>query len=343
MADSKILSLAEYKSLVEEKLLVFFESKESEVDSSEEKDLIGILKNYTLRGGKRIRAYLIYLSYLGFGGDEFDKVIDASLSIELLQSFFLIHDDIMDEDDVRRGGVTPHAYYREKYLDVFPSEKLNHFSESLAILCGDLAFAYSNELIARTGNSDVVVELNRVSAKVVFGQKKDMLSNFVDYNEADLLKNHILKTATYTFLGPLRIGAILAGKDIDLDEFSNSLGIAFQLQDDLLDVFGTDEVLGKPVGSDVREGKRTILMLKAISGSSEEDKNYLIGLLNNSDNLDMDKVKEIIISSGAKAYCEELIDSNYSKSLKLLDTLGLSEDSKFELKKIIDFLKNRKY
>jgi geranylgeranyl diphosphate synthase type I len=339
-----MLDLIEYKELIEKELKVFFTQKKSESELDEQKELITILEDYTLRGGKRMRAYLLYLSYMGYGGKDFKQVLNASLSVELLQSFFLIHDDIIDEDEIRRGGITPHKYYEEKYKKIIKN-KTKHLGNSFAILCGDLAFAYTNELMSKTNNIKSIEELNKVTAKVIFGQKRDMLTNYKDYNKEELLQNHILKTASYTFYGPLKIGMILAGKEEYITELSNNLGIAFQLQDDLLDIFGDEKTLGKPIGSDLKEGKQTIIIKETIKLAERKDKEYIQKILdkNMGTNIDIEKVKQIVISCGAKEKIENMIGEYFNKSLVELENTNLLKESKDSIKDIVVKLKSRQF
>lgn len=318
-----ILTLEDYKGLIDAELIKFFDEKYSCADNHEAREMISILKDYTTRGGKRIRAHLLYLSYLGLGGDNHGQVLSASLAIELLQSFFLIHDDIIDQDDMRRGGETPHKIY-QKY-------GTREMGNSLAILCGDLAYAYANELMAKT-TLEAVKVFNELSTDVIFGQKRDILGSD---DEDELIRTYVMKTSTYTFYLPLKLGLVLALGDEPVKELADNLGVAFQLQDDLLDFFGEGD---KPIGSDMKEGKKTIIILKAIENANEYDRDYLLESIGND--FDVEKIKNILDSTGAKKYIEELVERYYISSLELLENTNFT--TKEEIKNLILKLKSRK-
>jgi geranylgeranyl diphosphate synthase type I len=214
-----------------------------------------------------MRAALVAVGYAGAASDEPDLlgVCDpAMIAMELLQAYLLIHDDWMDDDDVRRGGPSVHVVLRER----FGSKALG---DAGAILAGDLASGFAQEALLE---SDVapkrVVRAARVFATiqsdVVRGQIAEMgLAGSKGGGKRPTVETvHALKTATYTVTGPLLLGAALAGADdagfAALERFGRPLGIAFQLRDDLLGVFGDPSATGKPVGNDIRQGKRTALV-----------------------------------------------------------------------------------
>lgn len=223
--------------------------------------MVEALRALALRGGKRLRALLVCAGHAAYGGEP-RAVVAAASGFEILQAYLLAHDDWMDQDDVRRGGPSVHAMLRERFQD----ERAGAIG---AVLAGDLgsALAFEAALSVPLEPENVrsaVAELARVHADVVLGQMLDVRNTAAD--QASVEAMHALKTASYTVRGPLRVGALLAGaKDLaPLDAFAAPLGVAFQLQDDLLGAFGDPKATGKPRGSDLREGKRTALVVQAM-------------------------------------------------------------------------------
>jgi len=217
--------------------------------------MVGAVRSLALRGGKRLRAALIGAALEGFGVSWRDAV-PALAAIELLQTYFLIHDDWMDEDEVRRGGPSVHAMLR----DDFGSRRAGEVS---AILAGDFAAALATDSLASTQvPAPRVVEALRLFARM---QCEVIAGQLLDVRASGVVETmHDLKTGSYTVRGPLAIGAALAGASPEsraaLDALSRPLGVAFQLRDDLLGTFGDPKTTGKPVGGDLRQGKRTAIV-----------------------------------------------------------------------------------
>lgn len=219
----------------------------------------------SLRGGKRLRAALVVAGYVAFAERE-DNASEvcgpAMLAVELLQTYLLIHDDWMDGDDVRRGGPAVHAMLRER----MGSREL---ADATAILAGDLASGYAQEALLETDAAPERVlrasrAFARIQVEVVTGQLAEMHAANGNTVAPTIETIHALKTASYTVTGPLLVGAALAGADdarcAELERFGRPLGVAFQLRDDLLGVFGDPSATGKPVWNDIRRGKRTALV-----------------------------------------------------------------------------------
>jgi geranylgeranyl diphosphate synthase type I len=223
-------------------------------------ELVEALGQLTRRGGKRLRPVVLYAGYRAAGGGEsVAPTLDACASLELLQTYLLIQDDWMDGDDERRGGPSVHAALRRAHGDA-------HLGESLAILAADLAAGFAFELIARAPFpsarlQEALATFGRMHFEVVSGQQLDLCKH------DDVALTHQLKTGSYTVRGPLALGALLAGASpaqlAALERFGTPIGVAFQLRDDLLGTFGDKAAVGKPVGADLRAGKRTALIAEA--------------------------------------------------------------------------------
>lgn len=222
-------------------------------------EVLGAVRSLATRGGKRFRAVLASCAFEGAGGDP--EVFDGALvALELLQVYFLVHDDWMDGDLVRRGGPTVHAMLRERR-----GERLGDVA---AILAGDWACGAAQEALATVRvtpacGAEAARAFARMQSDVVCGQILDVFAESL--TEAEVERMHALKTGAYTVRGPLELGAALAGAPAAharaLVEFADPLGVAFQLRDDLLGTFGDEGVTGKPRYGDLLQKKRTTLIV----------------------------------------------------------------------------------
>jgi geranylgeranyl diphosphate synthase, type I len=232
------------------------------------------LADFVLGGGKRIRPTFAWWGWRGAGGaaegDEAAAVLRAVSALELLQACALVHDDLMDSSSVRRGSPTVHVAFAAHHRASGLLGESSQFGLAAAVLLGDIALAWAEDLFLGSGLApDALVRAmppwQAMRTEMLAGQYIDMLTQARgDESEAAALRIDRYKTAAYTVERPLHIGAALAGAGADLVDayrsFGADLGIAFQLRDDLLGMYGDPEVTGKPAGDDLREGKRTLLV-----------------------------------------------------------------------------------
>jgi len=195
-------------------------------------------------------------------------------------------------------------------------------------------------------SSTALKELNRLIPWVIYGQLLDALTELQDKVEVDtVIKINRLKTATYTIEGPLRVGALLAGATKEqLESLSNygvPLGKAFQIKDDILDLFGDESKVGKPIGSDIRQGKRNLLVTKALENASSEDKTFLLSCLGNKNLTDLDKVRAIVESTGALKFAQDLSAYFVKESKTVLSTFDNSKESVKLLSWLADYVQDR--
>lgn len=265
------------------------------------------LTEYVLRSGKRLRGALVLLGHEAAGGDP-ARALDASLAFELVHAYFLAFDDIMDRDELRRGGKALHVLTREEAMRAGARDP-EHRGLSVALLLGMLAQALGVELLAGSPFADDVkgralAYFNEVTAGVTVGQLLDVLA--VDApaaSPADVAEIHRRKTGQYTTEGPLLLGALLAGAGPDvvakLTAYARPLGEAFQLVDDLLGVVGASETTGKPASSDLREGKRSSVIEAAVgaSGPASDELAALVG--RPLDAQEAARARALIVASGA--------------------------------------------
>jgi geranylgeranyl diphosphate synthase type I len=228
-------------------------------------------------GGKRLRPAFCYWGYRGAGGEDGEQVVAAAAALELFQACALIHDDVMDGSDTRRGQPAVHRRFASLHRTEAWTGDPEAFGMGAAVLLGDLSLSWSDEMLGRSGlPGDQLVAGHRVYAEMrtelMGGQYLDLLEQARGGGSIErALRVARYKSAKYTIEKPLHLGAVLAGADqAVLDGYSGyglPLGEAFQLRDDVLGVFGDPAVTGKPAGDDLREGKRTALVAMALEAA----------------------------------------------------------------------------
>lgn len=351
--------LSQFKSVLDAELKKYMDAKVKEAFqiSTYTGELTEYIRDLTLRGGKRVRAALLFYSYLAHGGSDRKEALHAAMSMELAETYLLIHDDIMDDDRLRRGGETIHESYEQKVKVKYHSitNGYHHFGQSMAMLAGDIACAMSNEIIADCKFDakcvkDVLMEMNKIYRIECFGQALDMFSNLRDdLTKDDVILTHRLKTVPYTFDGPVKIGALLAGvspKEIKkLEEYTVPLGIAFQIQDDILGLFGSVEKLGKPVTSDLKEGKKTLLMLDALSKADQNGRDTINQNLGNKKATlkGLREVREVVRSTGALTESISLAHKLAEESAVFINKQKLYPEGKEFMLNLAEYVVNREY
>ncbi len=309
------------------------------------------------KDGKYLRATLAALGYRNLKDDNEYKYLSAAL--EIFQTSILIHDDIIDEAMVRRGKSTIPVAYMNKYntpltLNKNFKDKQNNFAQSMALCIGDLGFYIANQIIVKNYKknphlSDLLIFYNDMVINTCKGEMLDIVMPFKEeYFETNLdLEKKIfdiykLKTAWYSVIGPYCLGMILSGmakeEVAQVQKCLLNIGMAFQIQDDLLGVYGDEKVIGKSTASDIAEYKQTILYSYTMNTKykAELQKYYGQALEKN----DLNKAKELFIQAGAKEYAEKTMDSLFESSIKEIDNLDFINNKNI-LKGFIIYLKNR--
>lgn len=307
------------------------------------------LESYVLRGGKRIRPAFAWLGWIGAGGDPRDPVAAAVLSacagFELLHASGLIHDDIIDASRTRRGHPAAHVTYAQRHRARRFSGDPEAFGTGTAILIGDLALIWADVLVRASGlpadaQARVSPVWSAVRSEVMYGQLLDLISQARDDEDIDAaLRINQYKTASYTVERPLQFGAAIAGADADLiaayRAFGADIGIAFQLRDDLLGVFGDPAVTGKPSGDDLREGKRTVLLATALQRADEHDPDAAAFLRakigTNLSEEDLARVRATLIDVGAVEHIERQIEFRAERALAVLEASSATSPAKQQL------------
>lgn len=315
--------------------------------------LWSVMSAQSMAGGKRIRPYLVVLAYTAYGGQNYPAMIPVAAAQELLHMSLLVHDDIIDNDYARHGRANVAGAMRSIY-EKEATEDANHHANSAALLAGDLLLSGAYQVIIASPLTDheKLVALTNLSDAIFAvggGELLDSQSSFRPIIEADSLAIAELKTARYSFVSPLTCGAKLAGADQvqqqALETFGTALGVAFQLVDDLLGIFGDPEVTGKSNYGDIREHKQTYLMLKAIELADPADKSTLRNYLGNK-NLsanDADTVRSIVRRSGAQAACQQKVLELTSQAQDLIALLTVSEQSKQQFRELVSNVTERSF
>ena len=292
------------------------------------------MNHLPLAGGKRLRPILAML-VADAVSNKGKKTIPFGNALEIIHNFTLVHDDIMDNDNLRRGKKTVHTL----------------FNETTAILAGDALFALAFEILATLEVNDskiriLLKDMARVVRKISEGQQMDMdFENRLDVSEEEYLKMIEKKTAAL-FAMAAKGGAIIADgteKQIkSMEEYGRLLGMGFQIWDDYLDVSGKERKLGKPVGSDIKNGKRTLMVVHALKRLNDEDRKRFLSVLGN-ENASLKAVNSAI------ALLEKIGSINYAKTMafnfaaeakKRLDVLPQSEHKEL-LNDFVDFMVKR--
>ncbi len=302
-----------------------------------------------LSGGKRLRPAFCHWGYVGAGGGTDDQVdIDAGAAFELMHAFALFHDDVMDDAGTRRGQPTTHALAMESHAVAGWAGESRRFGEGVAILVGDLAFVYADQLLAgapapawRIWN-ELRIELN-------IGQYLDILGSVQrvrDVGKAERICRY--KSGKYTIERPLHLGAVLAAPDRAdellpaLSRYGLPLGDAFQMRDDVMGAFGDASVTGKPVGGDLREGKPTPLLARAVERATPAQRDVL-DLVGDPDMTDetVARIQQVIVDTGALDELERHIEQLTATAVGSLDDAPVTAVAATELTALATYVSAR--
>jgi geranylgeranyl diphosphate synthase type I len=309
---------------------------------------LSTLRDLVSAGGKRLRPAFCYWSFVGAGGDPGDPVVvDVGAALELLHTFALVHDDVMDGSDTRRGRAAVHRSYIDHHaLSLDARGEARRFGEGAAILIGDFAFVYADILFASAPAAARPV-FDELRLELCVGQYLDlagMANGPRARARADVIERY--KSGKYTVERPLHLGAALAGRFDALAEglsaFGLPLGHAFQMRDDLLGVFGDPSLTGKPVGDDLREGKLTPLIASAVANVGRDGTDADLALLDRLGTADLsdDEVaaaQDLLVESGAVADVEAAIDEHLTEALHALTALPIEAAARVALEEIATF------
>ncbi|MDF1671957.1 MAG: polyprenyl synthetase family protein [Vicingaceae bacterium] len=316
-----------YISIIEEELKKILTQKEP-------KELYLPIKYSLELGGKRIRPALLMLSNNLFGGKDSDA-INAALAIEVFHNFTLLHDDIMDDAPLRRGYDTVYKKW----------------GSNIAILSGDVMFVHSIQLLAKSDPNkltEILPLFNTTAVEVCEGQQYDMnFETLQNVSIDDYLKMIELKTAVL-LAASLKIGAIIGDTSLEnanhIYEFGRNLGVAFQLMDDILDLYGDPEKFGKQVGGDIIANKKTYLLLKAqelAKGDLKKELEFSLSSTALKNDAKVEKVKDLFNQLNIRKLAEDEMNLFYNSAISHLDSIDAPKEKKQVFENFAKSLMNR--
>jgi geranylgeranyl diphosphate synthase type I len=325
-----------------QKVLDEFLSRQIAILDDVSRDVGPLVETLTdlLAGGKRLRPAFCYWGWRGAGGPADAAIVTAATALELLQACALIHDDIMDGSDTRRGLPSAHRRFATLHQLGGWRGSAERFGTGAAILLGDLCLSWTDELLYRSGLPAASLTrgkpvLDRMRTELMAGQYLDLLEQAIGGDSVERALRVIrFKSAKYTIEEPLHLGAALAGAGREVlacySAFGLPLGEAFQLRDDLLGVFGDPSETGKPAGDDLREGKRTVLIALALSRATTAQADVIHRHLGDDD-LDADGVallRGVLEETGAREHVESLIATTAAQAVAALNTSVIDEPAR---------------
>ncbi|WP_228255233.1 polyprenyl synthetase family protein [Ornithinimicrobium avium] len=313
-----------------------------------------------LAGGKRLRAAFLYWGWRVLGGSDDDAVVRAASSMEVFQAAALLHDDVMDNSDLRRGRPTAHRAFARAHERYGWNGDPARFGHAAAILAGDLCLNWTDEIFSTSGLPRQALErarpeFDRMRTQLMGGQFLDMLEGALGWGELGYAERLArsrrvirYKSAKYSVEQPLLIGAHAAGADeatlAALSAYGTGLGEAFQLRDDVLGVFGDPEHTGKPAGDDLREGKLTALVAHTLELADPDDAELVAASLGDPDLDDatVERCRRLIEDSGALARTEEMIAAGARAARESLATAeGLTREGRAALDGLVAICTDR--
>jgi geranylgeranyl diphosphate synthase type I len=324
-------TLGTWRRRVDAHIAAFLKARR--LDVPEASDAIALLadaiESLTAAGGKRLRPAFVMSGHLAAGGTSDDlSALHAAAAVELLHTFALIHDDVMDRADVRRGRPTAHTALQGHHRGAACEREW--FGISAGVLAGDLVFVWADDMFDRIEDERAERShrlrsrrlFTELRTEVIAGQLLDIQVGCSSRaGEHDAARIALLKSARYTATRPLQIGAALAGGDgvlmTALGQYGDSTGMAFQLRDDVLGLFGDSSCTGKGAADDLREGKRTLLVLRAMRLTTDAGRATLEQALGNHelDDVDIERCLDVVASSGALASVEWAIDVHLERAI----------------------------
>jgi geranylgeranyl diphosphate synthase type I len=313
-----------------ETLLTNEQKRWSEVDTALG-DPLEALRHFVAAGGKRLRPAFCACGFVGAGGTVDDPaVINAAAALELVHTFALVHDDIMDGSEIRRGRDAVHRQFARRHEDESWRGPARRFGDGMAILIGDFALVYADMLL-RGAPEIAQTVFDELRIELCVGQSLDLVGTATARTDAESARRiATYKSGKYTVERPLHLGAALAGRYDELADDLSAIGLpmgeAFQLRDDILGAFGETTVTGKPVGDDLREGKPTPLIAIASARATERDRD-LLAQLGSADltESDVNALQALFVRTGALEDVEAAIERLVIEARTALATAPLTE------------------
>ena len=352
---SDFFELNQYvRSEIDSYLADFFDQKQLYAKKLDPRvrQLVQNVEQVVRRGGKRLRPTLALVGYEAVGGQERQYAVRAAVALELLHAFMLVHDDIMDQDLVRHGGKNLGGIYRRRFAKKLGEHEAAHMADSLALLGGDLLLSWVFEVLADmvepTRLPNVIKLITQATFDTAAGQQMDVMSSLLEETTSkQALKVPYYKTGLYSFVNPLQFGAVLAGEQPQavFRDYGANLGVAFQLIDDDLGMFGSSRQTGKPVQSDLEENKATLLKYYGFRLASAGDRQKLKQLFGKK-GLTIQEVKLariILTDCGARAKNLVIAQSYGDKAVKALQQYSIDSQANARLIDLVNFCLKRNH
>ncbi|MEV0618782.1 polyprenyl synthetase family protein [Nonomuraea sp. NPDC050404] len=331
---------ADLAGRVEVALAEFLDGQSTPPGAEELSSVLGCLREYVLRDGKRVRPVFCYWGWRGAGGEDCPQIVSAAASLELFHAFALIHDDIMDDADTRRGGPAMHRLLAEEHVRNGWRGPPGAFGTATGILLGDLCLMWADELLHHSGLDARRLARGRwaydlMRTEIVAGQYLDVLETA--RRDGDVRRSLTiarLKTAAYTVQRPLHLGAALAGAGREVlgaySRFAIPLGEAFQMRDDVLGVYGDPAVTGKSAMDDMHEGKPTVLIGQAVRHATAEQRARIRALYGDPElgHGGAAELREIIAATGALEHTENMIGRRTERAFAALHGAPIRQEAR---------------
>lgn len=330
MDDQTKNQLQSYRKEINTAFTDFFATYESPHSSEWGQQAWEYLVDFSTRPGKRIRGALALHAYLMFGGTNRTIGIKAALAVELTQNYLLIVDDVMDRSMMRRGSPTIHELYKKSLPDSVDRDERQHMSNMLAINVGLIASHIAHELLAQCGNErpsaalEAATYFNRNIATTAYGQVDDLYSPIIEQTRELILATHRQKSSFYTFVNPLQLGAVLASDTTAfamIEKFGLAAGLAYQIQDDCIGLFGNPNITGKSDLDDLKEGKVTLFIQQALQHGDTAQQAQIREVLGKESITDdeAERVREIVRTLGVK---DAVIHEAYGFAMEAKEVLS---------------------
>ena len=304
------------------------------------------IRRLVLSGGKRLRPAFCHWGYVGAGGGTDDQIdVDAGAAFELMHAFALFHDDVMDDAATRRGQPTTHTLAAEEHAAKGWAGESRRFGEGVAILVGDLAFVYADRLM-EGATPEAMRIWNELRVELNIGQYLDILGSAQSTRDVDKAERICrYKSGKYTIEQPLHLGAVLAAPEREhellpaLSAYGLPLGDAFQMRDDVMGAFGDETLTGKSVGGDLREGKPTPLLARAVRAATPAQREVLAEVgAPGLDGHGVARIQQVIVDTGALDELEAHITALTADAVAAIDAAPIVEMARTELIALADYV-----
>jgi geranylgeranyl diphosphate synthase, type I len=309
-------------------------------------DPIDEVHRLVMSGGKRLRPAFCHWGFVGAGGDPDDqRIIDAGCAFELMHAFALFHDDVMDDAASRRGSPTTHTVHTERHTDAGWAGEARRYGEGVAILVGDLAFVYADVLL-HDAPSPAIAIWNELRIELNIGQFLDIAGSVQRMRSIESAERICrYKSGKYTIERPLHLGAVMAAPERaaelvpGLSAYGLPLGDAFQMRDDVMGAFGDESLTGKPVGGDLREGKPTPLLARAVAAATPEQRSVLDRVGEpDLDDAEVTAIQQVIVETGALDDLETHISDLTGSAVAALAHVDITAEAKDELVALAEYV-----